>query len=939
MKNRTEIQSGRNHKWSGAFHILMMAGCVLMLWWPGGEARGVPFAKNFIFVQPDGTELKLWGEGDDFHAIFETLDGFTVVFEPSRKAYYYAQRAADGKALVSTGVPAHQGPPPGLLRHARMDQDAVAAAARALRTKWDADVGLSKRWAELKARTLGTPLPNGGPQPAPPPNTTVGAKEGLTLLIDFPDAAGTVARSEIDGFCNGDSYTGFGNNGSVKKYYQDVSAGRLTYSNVVTIYVRMTQPKSYYNDTSKDCGIQGRLLINDAMAILKARADYPTVILPTFSALTTDVNNRVVAFNVFYAGGDSGVWSYGLWPHSWVLAEPIALGNGKFLYAYEITNIGTSLALGTFCHENGHMLCGFPDIYDYDYDSKGGAGAFCLMNSGGHGPNPAQVCGYLKLAAGWTTPIDLDKDSESTATLAAAPTAGYDQVYRFRRPGVSTEYFLFENRENSGRDATLPASGIAVWHVDELGDRDNQSLTPNSSHLNYELTLVQADSQWHFEWNINSGDAYDLFYQGNLAAGYLNRFNDSSTPNAHWWDGSASELKLSNFSSAAMTMTFRIGAVHPTGPLLAAEPKVTPGTSNTIYWSTGNQLNLPSEVTLGAAEALTPPPAVKAPTSDATADDGPSPGPDPAWQDLTTEDFEGAFPGTKWTLYGGPYAGPTWGATTYAAHSGSSSGWCGASSLPPAGGYVDGMQAWMIYGPFSLADASNARVRFWYKNSSEEGFDRFGWYASINGDNFYGAGVSGDQNTWRQETNDLSNVYTLGNLCGQPQVWIAFVFQSDVSVSALPGAYLDDIVLEKDVGAVQTDYLAECANNPSFDPAINSGWLQQTQYTFGPLTLGKTYWYRVKSRQGTQESAWSNVERSQQGGPLVENVSVESGTNYTVRTCGLSGESYILQASTNLVNWVNVATNTAGSDGSCALVESTEQKYAQRFYRVLYICP
>ena len=31
------------------------------------------------------------------------------------------------------------------------------------------------------------------------------------------------------------------------------------------------------------------------------------------------------------------------------------------------------------------MLCGFPDIYDYGYDSKGGAGIFCLMNSGGSG--------------------------------------------------------------------------------------------------------------------------------------------------------------------------------------------------------------------------------------------------------------------------------------------------------------------------------------------------------------------------------------------------------------------------------------------------------------------------------------------------------------------------------------------------------------------------
>ena len=92
--------------------------------------------------------------------------------------------------------------------------------------------------------------------------------------------------------------------------------------------------------------------------------------------------------------------------------------------------------------------------------------------------------------------------------MVAAPNSGYDNFYRYRRTGVSTEYFLLENRQKIGRDAGLPAAGIAVWHVDELGDRDNQSLTPNSSHQNYELTLVQADNLWHFETTTNNyGDA------------------------------------------------------------------------------------------------------------------------------------------------------------------------------------------------------------------------------------------------------------------------------------------------------------------------------------------------------------------------------------------------------------------------------------------------
>ena len=39
--------------------------------------------------------------------------------------------------------------------------------------------------------------------------------------------------------------------------------------------------------------------------------------------------------------------------------------DGVSTYRYQITNIGNSLTLATFCHENGHMICFWPDLYDY----------------------------------------------------------------------------------------------------------------------------------------------------------------------------------------------------------------------------------------------------------------------------------------------------------------------------------------------------------------------------------------------------------------------------------------------------------------------------------------------------------------------------------------------------------------------------------------------
>lgn len=431
-------------------------------------ALAAPFAKKVPFVQPDGTAIELWGEGDEFYAVFETLDGYTVVYDQAQKAYTYAALSTDGLTLVPTDVLVGQGDPAarGLAKHLRMSSQAIRAQAQSRFKIWDEVVKNTEAWQEKKkAMQAADAAAAGGIVPlSPPSSTTLGTKVGLTLLIDFSDDTSTVSRASVIDFCNGDSYTGYGNNGSVKKYFQDVSDGKLTYTNVVTVYIRMAQPKTYYNDTTQDAGYQANYLIQDAIAIMKALPNYATEIAPAFSSLTLDGSGNAVAFNVFYAGGNGGVWAYGLWPHSWGLyvVGQQNLATGINVLSYQITNIGSSLELGTFCHENGHMLCDYPDIYDYDYDSVGGAGDFCLMDYGGSGTNPSRICAYLRRASGWTTETLLTSLSNGVGTLTAPPATNFNHIFRYVKPGTSTEYFLLENRQKSGRDATLPASGIAI---------------------------------------------------------------------------------------------------------------------------------------------------------------------------------------------------------------------------------------------------------------------------------------------------------------------------------------------------------------------------------------------------------------------------------------------------------------------------------------------
>lgn len=163
---------------------------------------------------------------------------------------------------------------------------------------------------------------------------------------------------------------------------------------------------------------------------------------------------------------------------------------------------------------------------------------------------------------------------------------------------------------------------------------------------------------------------------------------------------------------------------------------------------------------------------------------------------VMSENFEGAFPSSGWNVLGG--GGPYWGVTNNFFRTGSKSAWCARSGPrgvdPHYYYYPNNVNSLMIYGPFSLSNIQSAFVRFYYWNRSESNYDYFKWMASIDGNYFYGYQTSGDSGGWREVNFDLTNVPTLGNVCGHPQVWIAFIFTSDLS-GVDYGAYVDDVTL------------------------------------------------------------------------------------------------------------------------------------------------
>jgi len=301
-------------------------------------------------------------------------------------------------------------------------------------------------------------------------------------------------------------------------------------------YYRAQHPKTYYTDPAIAYPRRAIELIGEALAHHRAQG-------VDFSALTPDGKGYIYAINVYYAGPVTNNWSEGLWPHSHHLDARRELAPGRDAYDYQFTAMGSQLELGTFCHENGHMLCDYPDLYDYGYESSG-VGAFCLM-CGGNGrdeKNPIPICAYLKRLSGWAnsvTPLEHDR----VFSLAA----GSNDFAIFARGG--REYFIVENRQKTRRDAALPDAGLAIWHIDEDGDNSNQEMTA-ASH--YEASLEQADGLFQLERTRGAdGDANDLY------AGPGASFTDATTPNSRWWSGAASNLIIDRISASGPVMSFR----------------------------------------------------------------------------------------------------------------------------------------------------------------------------------------------------------------------------------------------------------------------------------------------------------------------------------------------------------------------------------------------
>ncbi len=493
------------------------------------------FNETLIFDQEKGEPVRLVVNGDEFYARHETEEGYTVVYDSDLGQYCYAI-LLEG-TFASSGVPMSQEPPAGLRRHLK-----EASSVR--------NAKFEQRYAQLRPaeteidphifRTLGR---NRGLLTGR--RVSEGKVKGLTVLVEFTDVTTDITKAEVEALLNGNNYRENGNFCSVREYFRLMSGGKLDYTNVVVGPVKLSHHRSYY---------QYHLLVKEALD--KAVNQFGI----NLSDFDSNGDGIIDAVNFMYAGRTvyGGPGSDNLWPHNSVIK--LYYGNVR-THFYMLTSLGrhrVDLSIGTFCHETGHLLCRWPDLYDYgrrdgDSEKSAGIGRYCLMGSGNHlnyGRTPSPVCAYLRDLVDWTKQEIL----LNTSDLYEARHGDYGTILRYQTDKPN-EYFLIENRTQLGLDAYLPDSGLAVYHCDTLGSNEWQGGTPER---HYQCGLLQADGHLDLENNRNVGDAGDLFGQVRGVA-----LSNRTIPSSEEWDRSDSGLSIANITAPGEMIRFEVGRLLP----------------------------------------------------------------------------------------------------------------------------------------------------------------------------------------------------------------------------------------------------------------------------------------------------------------------------------------------------------------------------------------
>lgn len=479
-----------------------------MLFAFGAAANAVPAKKlQKVVTLTNGTQVSVELRGDEYLSWWEGTDG---------TAY---RATADENVFEAFDLEAQK--PAAAARRARTEQGRVARLAR---------VKNSLKGADDKMRGLGGDH-----------ITYKGVKKGLVVLVDFKNkkfADGhdlEYYKNVINGKDFSDEEEGYV--GSVRDYFLAQSNGQFELDFDVVGPVTMSKNYGYYgNDGAYQKDEKVYEMIKEACDGIQDKVNLKDY----------DWDGDGEADQVFFlyaglgqaSGGSAGT----VWPHEselryWpcgVLSYPTGKIN-TYACANELqpetqgSSRYISAGIGTICHEFSHCL-GFADMYDTTGGGGYGMSVFDVMDQGSYNGNGFVPCNYTafeRIYAGWVEAIELI-DPATVKDMKSVSDYGRPFImYNYKN---TNEYFLMENRQNTGWDKGLYGSnGLLIVHVNYVPSRWANNSVNSSAEKIQCCTVVNADgSRENTQYSLQ-GDLYPYEVKG---VTMNDEFTDESEPAA-----------------------------------------------------------------------------------------------------------------------------------------------------------------------------------------------------------------------------------------------------------------------------------------------------------------------------------------------------------------------------------------------------------------------
>jgi len=506
---------------------------------PASILHAVPAIPDpVVMTQPGGDALTVMIKGDERVNWYESMDGYTLLFNKSGYLSY-AQLNENGNLqpsdFIATDIDKRDAEIISFLSTIEKNLYYSDVQLQLMLKVWD----MEDEWRREKASKR-----NGG---------VYGEYKGICALVQFPEKAMKISVDEFDALFNELGYIGNGT-GSVRDYFKEVSYELLDLS--VTVVGIFTAPNSskYYAGNSGTDNCQ-------ELATWLAREVAKKVDFRDF-----DANNdgRVDAFHFIYAGRGQadGGGKETIWPHKSRLQSAV-VQNGKRIEEYSCSNElssdqGAVTTIGVICHEMTHGL-GADDFYDTNYATGGsyaGTGMWDLMASGnynGQGNSPAHPNMYIKIQFGWVEPITLGYKT----TITDMPNSAENPVAYIVNTATYNEYFLLENRQKVKFDSRVPGEGLLIYRVhSDVGNycincTHPQRLYPVCARATVPIPTSTSSSYGP----INSAlCTFPLAEMSGVPA--KTSFTDYTTPSMQSWSQKNSNKSISNIKHEERLISF-----------------------------------------------------------------------------------------------------------------------------------------------------------------------------------------------------------------------------------------------------------------------------------------------------------------------------------------------------------------------------------------------